>query len=127
MALVLSAVVISASALEIDIPPTLQDKVALSIRDARDGSVVYQYRGTTPMLLASNMKVVTSYVALNSLGENFTWQTKLAYSGTIKAGSLNGDLYLIGGGDPRLSTQDVVQLFSRLKNLQINKINGNLM
>lgn len=54
---------------------------------------------------ASNMKAVTTGAALTALGPDYVWETMLAYSGEIsRNGTLNGDLYIIGGGDPMLGS-----------------------
>lgn len=49
---------------------------------------------------ASNMKVFTTGLALRLLGEDYRFKTSLAYSGYIQDGVLEGDLYIVGGGDP---------------------------
>lgn len=56
---------------------------------------------------ASNMKVITTACALTTLGPDYRWTTHLAYSGIIdETGTLNGDLYIIGGGDPTLAAEN---------------------
>ena len=52
------------------------------------------------MIPASNVKLLTTGVALRKLGGDFTFKTTLACSGNILDGTLHGDLYIIGGGDP---------------------------
>ena len=84
-------------AFNLTIPSVLQDKIALSIVNAQNNQVVYNYRESTPLLLASNMKILTNYAALNQLGAKFNWVTKLAYHGVIADGVLHGNVYLIGG------------------------------
>ena len=59
---------------------------------------------------ASNMKLVTTGCALHALGSDFCFETKLGYSGEIRGGALEGDLYIIGGGDPTLATADSIVL-----------------
>lgn len=106
------------------IPVSLDDKIGISILDAEDGQVVYEYNSNAPMHIASNMKMITSYVALIQLSLNFRWPTRLAYSGSMdKNGKLNGDIYLIGSGDPTLTSQDIEDIFEKA---QIHNINGNL-
>lgn len=109
------------------IPNILKNKIAVSIIDSNNADIIYQYRESTPMLLASNMKLLTSYAALQNLGANFTWKTTLSYSGEVKQDNLDGNIYLIGGGDPTLTTQSVTNLFMTLKNNGINTIHGNLI
>jgi serine-type D-Ala-D-Ala carboxypeptidase/endopeptidase (penicillin-binding protein 4) len=52
---------------------------------------------------ASNQKLLTAIAALEVLGPATTLPTRVAASGTISGGVLDGDLYLIGGGDPTLA------------------------
>src|SRR4029079_9976822 len=53
---------------------------------------------------ASNLKIVTAAVALDVLGPGFTYSTKVV--GSLGAdGVVQGDLYLVGGGDPVLASQ----------------------
>ena len=49
---------------------------------------------------ASNMKLLTTGLALHRLGADFRFETSLAYTGEIVDGRLQGDLYIVGGGDP---------------------------
>ena len=65
---------------------------------AVDGAAVFDTRGTSPVLPASNMKLVAASVALAKLGPNYRFTT------TVMRGP-DGTLYLVGGGDPLLFTQ----------------------
>lgn len=58
------------------------------------------------MLPASTLKLITTGAALHRLGPDFRYETKLGYKGTVKDGVLDGDLYLIGGGDPTIASKD---------------------
>ena len=52
---------------------------------------------------ASNMKLITSSAALDILGEDYKFVTRIYSDGEIdKAGILNGNIYIVGGGDPTL-------------------------
>ena len=53
---------------------------------------------------ASNLKIITAAVALDVLGPGFTYSTKVV--GALGAdGVVDGDLYLVGGGDPVLASE----------------------
>lgn len=123
----LTSVIPTAFALEVTIPTDLKDNVAISIHEAGTNKAIYSYRDTTPMLIASNMKLVTSYVALKSLSPSFRWQTKIAYTGTISGNELNGNLYFIGSGDPTVNTDTIYRLLESVNNLGIQKINGDVI
>ena len=49
---------------------------------------------------ASNIKLITTGIALKVLGEDFRFKTSVACCGTIREGILDGDIYIVGGGDP---------------------------
>ncbi len=54
---------------------------------------------------ASNLKVLSTGLSLHLLGADFRFETRLAHSGEITPdGTLKGDLYIIGGGDPTLGS-----------------------
>jgi serine-type D-Ala-D-Ala carboxypeptidase/endopeptidase (penicillin-binding protein 4) len=69
------------------------------------GATVYANQADMPVVPASNEKLVTAAVALDVLGPTFTYKTSvLAVGAPDAAGAVAGDLYLVGGGDPLLST-----------------------
>ena len=72
------------------------------------GSKVAEYNSKTRMMPASNVKVFTTGLALNELGSDYRFRTRLAYSGSIEDGVLKGDLYIVGGGDPTIGARDSV-------------------
>ncbi len=59
-----------------------------------------------PLVPASNQKVLTTFAALSSLGTNTTFTTRIYAQGSIVDGVLNGDIVIVGGGDPFLVTQE---------------------
>jgi D-alanyl-D-alanine carboxypeptidase/D-alanyl-D-alanine-endopeptidase (penicillin-binding protein 4) len=56
---------------------------------------------------ASNVKLVTGSVALERLGAEFRFRTQIAACGAVNSasGTLQGDLLIIGGGDPAISAR----------------------
>ncbi len=56
---------------------------------------------------ASGLKVITSSAALDILGEQHRFDTKLYYDGIITDGSLDGNIFIVGGGDPCLGSDEV--------------------
>ncbi|CAA6799527.1 MAG: D-alanyl-D-alanine carboxypeptidase (EC [uncultured Aureispira sp.] len=66
---------------------------------------VYAQRAPRKALVpASSMKVITTGAALAILGSDYTFKTFLEYSGSISNGTLNGNLYIRGTGDPSLAS-----------------------
>ena len=71
---------------------------------AIDGQLVAAKNETLPLSPASNLKILTAAVALDVLGPGFTYSTKVV--GALGAdGVVQGDLYLVGGGDPVLASE----------------------
>jgi D-alanyl-D-alanine carboxypeptidase/D-alanyl-D-alanine-endopeptidase (penicillin-binding protein 4) len=75
-----------------------QQCAAISI----DGQAVAATHEQTVLRPASNVKLFTASVALDVLGPAYTFTTDVR--GTLKNGMVDGDLYLVGGGDPVLSS-----------------------
>ena len=70
------------------------------------GDTIASRNPDTRMLPASNMKLITTGAAIHALGPDFRYSTRLGYSGQIRDGVLDGDLYIIGGGDPTIASKD---------------------
>ena len=73
-----------------------------------DGHTLVDINSEIMMLPASNMKLITTGAALHALGKDWRFETSLGYDGTIEDGTLRGDLYIIGGGDPTLGSKDSI-------------------
>ncbi|MGK6341676.1 D-alanyl-D-alanine carboxypeptidase/D-alanyl-D-alanine-endopeptidase [Chryseobacterium sp. DT-3] len=107
------------------------------VYDPKTKKVISSYNENTPLVPASTTKLLTTETALSLLGENYRWITQLEYSGTIdENGVLNGNLYLIGSGDPSLGTnkagawsyRDIISDFmGGLSREGIRKVNGDII
>jgi len=62
--------------------------------DAQSGEIIYQQNADKPMIPASNMKLVTTAAAVYYLGTDYLFKTQV--------GLLDGNLVIIGSGDPLL-------------------------
>ncbi len=86
--------------------PASKGEWGLLIADAASGEVLYELNADKYFVPASNMKLFTTALALAKLGPDFRFHTTLETHGTISAdGSLSGDLFLVGRGDPNLSNR----------------------
>lgn len=88
------------------------------------------------MVPASNVKLITTGLALKDLGPDFRFETTLAYNGQIKDSTLVGDLYIVGGGDPTTgsvteSAEKTAVTFGKwekiLREAGINRIEGRIV
>lgn len=73
-----------------------------------DGTSLVDINAKTMLMPASNMKLITTGAALHELGADWQFETSLGYDGYIADGTLCGDLYIIGGGDPTLGSRDSI-------------------
>ena len=89
-----------------------------------DGRVVDTYDADTPRIPASTTKLITALAALEILGEDYRFTTRLLVSGKVRESTLHGDLYLAGGGDPTLSTNDLQGFVDALKAAGITHVRG---
>ena len=93
--------------------------------DPTKGTVLETHLADTPRIPASTTKVVVGLAALYILGPEYRFTTSLFKTGEIQAGTLHGDLYLRGGGDPGLSTNDLQHFVAALKDAGIQRVAGN--
>ena len=69
----------------------------------RTGDTLYSRNADRVFLPASNQKLLTGAVALETLGPAFRFSTAVSATGQVRDGVLRGDLVVRGGGDPTLS------------------------
>lgn len=76
---------------------------------------------------ASTMKLVTTYAALELLGPTYQWKTAFYADGPVRNGVLQGNLYLKGGGDPKLTMERLWLLLRDLRNAGVQEVQGDLV
>ncbi|MCY1284090.1 D-alanyl-D-alanine carboxypeptidase/D-alanyl-D-alanine-endopeptidase [compost metagenome] len=76
---------------------------------------------------ASTMKLITTYAALEMLGPTYQWKTEFYADGPLKNGVLNGNLYLKGGGDPKLNLEKLWLMMRDLRANGVQKVTGDLV
>ncbi|MBS4218340.1 D-alanyl-D-alanine carboxypeptidase/D-alanyl-D-alanine-endopeptidase [Bacillus sp. FJAT-49711] len=99
----------------------------VSIRNASDGDLIYSNFGDTKLRPASNLKMITAAVALETLGPRYQFKTEVLTDGKVKNRVLDGSVYLKGKGDPTLRKADFDQFARELKDKGIDQIDGDLI
>jgi len=108
-------------------PALIRAHVGLTVQIAETGEVLYERAGEKRFTPASNTKIVTGAVGLDVLGPDFTWTTKLVAAGPIEDGTLDGDLWIIGGGDPSLSRDRLEAWMKQLRLAGIRRVTGDVI
>jgi serine-type D-Ala-D-Ala carboxypeptidase/endopeptidase (penicillin-binding protein 4) len=86
----------------------------------------YSHNGDKKFIPASLSKIPTAGAALDLLGLQHKSVTTIHYTGKIEGTDLNGDLYLKGGGDPGLVSENYWNIVNEMKRSGIRKINGKI-
>jgi D-alanyl-D-alanine carboxypeptidase/D-alanyl-D-alanine-endopeptidase (penicillin-binding protein 4) len=100
---------------------------AVVVRPLDGGTLSWSANESRPMNPASTMKLVTTYSALHLLGPAFTFRTEVMSEAPLIGEVLRGDLYVRGGGDPKLVIENLWLLVSRLRGFGIREIRGDLV
>ncbi|WP_418320338.1 D-alanyl-D-alanine carboxypeptidase/D-alanyl-D-alanine-endopeptidase [Piscinibacter sakaiensis] len=78
-------------------------------------------------VLASTTKVITTLAALDLLGPAYRWRTEARLLGELADGRLDGDLLIVGGGDARLGSDDLLAWFAEMQAQGLREIRGNII
>ncbi|BDH44457.1 serine-type D-Ala-D-Ala carboxypeptidase [Salmonella enterica subsp. enterica serovar Choleraesuis] len=86
-----------------------------------------EYQSQQMALPASTQKIITALAALLQLGPDYKFTTTLETPGTIKDGTLEGDLVARFSGDPTFTRQSLRNMVTRLKQAGVQQISGNVL
>lgn len=91
---------------EFEQTPSLQHAViGFELFDLQSNTVLAALNNKKALSPASTLKLITTASAMEILGPDFRFETQLCITGEIdKDGTLQGDIYIIGGGDPTLGS-----------------------
>jgi D-alanyl-D-alanine carboxypeptidase/D-alanyl-D-alanine-endopeptidase (penicillin-binding protein 4) len=92
--------------------------------DPANGHTLESHRPDEPRIPASTTKVTTLIAALQILGADYRFATSLLATGEVNAETLHGSIYLRGGGDPTLTTDDLREFVSALQRAGVKRITG---
>jgi len=112
--------------------------VGIHIQDLESGETLFELNSNKLLIPASTMKLISSASALEMLGADYRFKTKLGYIGeTEKNNVLNGDLIIIGGADPTLGSEHFMGHYfnphflqvwaQKIKSANIQQIIGDLI
>ena len=104
---------------------SLREGITATLFDFKKNEILESHNKELKLPLASVAKAVTAVYGIETIGEEHKFTTDLFTDGVVKNGILEGNIYLIGGGDPSLSTDDLRNFVEAVKKLGIRGISGN--
>jgi D-alanyl-D-alanine carboxypeptidase/D-alanyl-D-alanine-endopeptidase (penicillin-binding protein 4) len=76
---------------------------AVNVRSLGSGETIYAQDALKLMVPASSQKLLTAAVAADRLGWDYRFTTRILATGPIEGGILDGDLIVVGNGDPSIN------------------------
>lgn len=111
----------------INTPFTQRSQVAVYIYDLTDDKPIVRHNVSYMLRPASNAKLITAITALSLLGSDYTYRTTLSIDGTLTADTLQGNVYVKAGYDPRFSRDDMAAFVNAIKAEGISVITGDVV
>ena len=102
-------------------------QLGLMVYDLTADSTLYT-RGHRQLLRpASTMKLITAIATIDKLGGSYQFRTSLYYTGKVDNGTLTGDVYCVGGFDPRFNADDLKAFVDGIKSMGVDTIRGRIL
>jgi D-alanyl-D-alanine carboxypeptidase/D-alanyl-D-alanine-endopeptidase (penicillin-binding protein 4) len=110
----------------LDAPSLRGAKIAALVVD-ESGGVLFARDPDRALIPASNQKVLTALAALHTLGPTHRFETSLRAAESPNAKGDIGTLYVVGGGDPALTSEEMWRLAADLRRAGVTRIRGGLV
>lgn len=110
-----------------------QNSWGLMVMNCKTGEVIAEHNTDSMLIPASVIKIFSTALALETLGDTFHFRTKVYYTGIVSNHSLNGDIWIEGGADPTIGMdfwgklKFIDALYKELKDLDIDTIGGDFI
>ncbi len=101
--------------------------VGVEVLSVTSGLKLYEKNAHLLFVPASSLQIFTAAAALHLLGPDFCFETQLLFDGSFEGNKLNGNLYLVGKGDPEFSVNDLEMLVHEVRLRGIQQIAGDLV
>lgn len=107
--------------------PMRDGTTSLFVADAATGRPVFSVYPDDPLNPASNVKLISTAAALDILGPDYRYRTRLLGTAPDAAGVVDGDLYLLGSYDPTLDRKAMEDLADQLAALGTTRVVGDVV
>ncbi len=102
-------------------------QVGIKIVSLTRGDVLYDLNSKKLFHPASNTKLFTTALALNTIGKDFVFATQIFTDSLHDSTVIKGNLYIKGSGDPDLTSNDLREMVQQIQAKGIRKIRGDLI
>lgn len=99
-------------------------QVGMMVYDLDADSVLYAHGERQLLRPASTMKVLTAIAAIDKLGGSYQFKTELCYTGEVSDRTLYGNIYCVGGFDPRFNNDDMRAFVEGVRKMGVDTIRG---
>ncbi|MDH5638364.1 MAG: D-alanyl-D-alanine carboxypeptidase/D-alanyl-D-alanine-endopeptidase [Nitrospinota bacterium] len=103
------------------------ENTSASIVSMDTGQILYELNADTPRTPASIQKLVISSAALHHLGPAFRFRTRISHSGARTNGVVDGNIYIKGMGDPKLTPEQVWIITDTIHRMGVTRVTGKLV
>lgn len=108
-------------------PPFRRAHVGLIVHVAETGETLYELVSDKRFTPGSTVKLATAAVALEVLGSDYRWRTRVLATAPVVQGRLEGDVWIAGSGDPSLSREEIRGIIGLLRSRGITEIDGDVV
>ncbi len=111
----------------LEVPALRGARVAALVVDEEDGGVLFEHDADRALLPASNLKLLTALASLRVFGPSHTFTTQIYADAPLDAEGAVGSLYVQGGGDPGLTSEDLWRLAADLRRQGLRRVRGDIV
>lgn len=109
------------------VPHVSKARTAALAFDLQTGTAVFTDHEALPLAPASNEKLGVTYAALDALGPDYTIETDVVGRGVQDGAVWRGKLFLVGHGDPTLSSRGLAALARQVRAAGIVRVTGGIL
>jgi D-alanyl-D-alanine carboxypeptidase/D-alanyl-D-alanine-endopeptidase (penicillin-binding protein 4) len=101
--------------------------VGIVVRSAATDEILYALNARKVMMPASALKIVTLATAAERLGWDYAYETRVVADGVVEGDRLDGNLVIVGSGDPSLERPELDAWTGQIRSLGITRVTGTVL
>lgn len=105
----------------------LNRAIGALVKSAETGEILYEHNPDKLFIPASGQKLVVMGASLHYLGPNYRFETRFLVDGPLENGVVEGNVYVVGSGDPSLTRHEMDYVARSLSRRGLREIRGDLV